>query len=106
MPRPTTKAVDASVLLAHTVTREPMQPGCTDAPKMSRSVLPHRRLLSLDECLEHAASRPVIFPEMTGCHHGKEFISGNLKSSNRFLEIDFQPGRVPTGCGCAGRWVR
>uniref|UniRef100_UPI0038998803 TnsA-like heteromeric transposase endonuclease subunit n=1 Tax=Streptomyces spongiae TaxID=565072 RepID=UPI0038998803 len=43
--RPTTKAVDASVLLARTVTPELMRPGWVDALRMSRSVLPHRRLL-------------------------------------------------------------
>ncbi|MFI0239334.1 hypothetical protein [Streptomyces sp. NPDC016845] len=47
--RPTTKAVDASVLPARTVTPELMRPGWTDALRMSRSVLPHRRLLALDE---------------------------------------------------------
>ncbi|MEU9399446.1 hypothetical protein [Streptomyces sp. SID4985] len=49
---------DASLLLAHALTPEPMRPGWSDALKMSRPVLPHRRLLSLDERLEHAAARP------------------------------------------------
>lgn len=89
--RPTTKAVDASVLLARTVTPELMRPGWADALKMSRSVLPHRRLLSLDERLAHAAARPVIVPEMIVCDHGKAFISRNFLASCRFLEIDFQP---------------
>ncbi|WP_275562822.1 hypothetical protein [Streptomyces sp. 5-6(2022)] len=60
--RPTTKSVDASLLLARALTPEPMRPGWVDALKMSRSVLPHRRLLSLDERLEHAAARPVDHP--------------------------------------------
>ncbi len=89
--RPTTKSVDASVLLARTVTPELMRPGWVEALKMSRSVLPHRRLLSLDERLEHAAAKPVIVPEMIVCDHGKVFISRNFRSSCRFLEIDFQP---------------
>ncbi|GAA2126820.1 DDE-type integrase/transposase/recombinase [Kitasatospora saccharophila] len=89
--RPTTKAVDASVLLARTVTPELMRPGWVEALKMSRSVLPHRRLLSLDERLEHAAAKPVIVPEMIVCDHGKVFVSRNFRSSCRFLEIDFQP---------------
>ncbi|WUD05985.1 hypothetical protein OG586_06965 [Streptomyces murinus] len=62
--RPTTKSVGASVLLARTVTPELMRPGWVEALKMSRSVLPHRRLLALDERLEHAAARPVIVPEL------------------------------------------
>ena len=89
--RPTTKSVDASVLLARTVTPEPMRPGWVDALKMSRSVLPHRRLLTLDERLEHAAARPVIVPETIVCDHGKVFISRNFKSACRFLEIEFLP---------------
>ncbi|MFJ5881689.1 integrase [Kitasatospora cineracea] len=95
--RPTTKAVDASVLLARTVTPELMRPGWADALRMSRSVLPHRRLLSLDERLEHAAARPVIVPEMIVCDHGKAFISRNFKASCRFLEIDFQPAHKGSG---------
>lgn len=89
--RPTTKSVDASVLLARTVTPELMRPGWVDALRMSRSVLPHRRLLTLDERLEHAAARPVIVPEMIVCDHGKVFISRNFLASCRFLEIDVQP---------------
>lgn len=89
--RPTTKAVDASVLLARTVTPELMRPGWVDALRMSRSVLPHRRLLSIDERLVHAAARPVIVPEMIVCDHGKAFMSRNFLASCRFLQIDLQP---------------
>ncbi|MFF3738137.1 hypothetical protein [Streptomyces sp. NPDC002566] len=95
--RPTTKSVDASVLLARTVTPELMRPGWKDALSMSRSVLPHRRLLALDEQLEHAAARPVIVPEMIVCDHGSVFISRNFRSSCRFLEIEFQPTHKGSG---------
>ncbi|MER6050691.1 TnsA-like heteromeric transposase endonuclease subunit [Streptomyces sp. NPDC001793] len=89
--RPSTKSVDASVLLARTVTPELMRPGWVDALRMSRSVLPYRRLLDIDERLEHAGAKPVIVPEMIVCDHGMVFISRNFKASCRFLEIDFQP---------------
>ncbi|MFJ1834462.1 TnsA-like heteromeric transposase endonuclease subunit [Streptomyces sp. NPDC088175] len=89
--RPSTKSVDASVLLARTLTPEVMRPGWADAMRMSRSVLPYRRLLDIDERLEHAAARPVIVPEMIVCDHGMVFISRNFKASCRFLKIDFQP---------------
>ncbi|WP_443051423.1 Mu transposase C-terminal domain-containing protein [Streptomyces sp. JV184] len=89
--RPTTKSVDASVLLARTVTPEPMRPGWADALAMSRSVLPYRRLLQIDERLAHAAARPVIVPETIVCDHGKVFVSRNFQSSCRFLQIEFQP---------------
>ncbi|MEU6245517.1 hypothetical protein [Streptomyces sp. NPDC047024] len=48
---------DASLLLAHALAPEPMRPGWSDALKMSRPVLPHRRPLSLDERLAHAVAR-------------------------------------------------
>jgi hypothetical protein len=89
--RPTTKSVDASLLLAHTVTPEPMRPGWAEALQMSRSVLPHRRMLELDQRLEHAAARPVITPETIVCDRGKAFISHNFRSACRMLGINLQP---------------
>jgi putative transposase len=55
MLRPSTKAVDAALLLARTLNPEPMRRGWPDALRMSRSVLPHRRLAGEDERLRHAA---------------------------------------------------
>ena len=81
--RPTTKAVDASLLLARTLTPEPMRPGWPDALRMARSVLPHQRLVAIDERLAHAAARPVIVPETIVCDHGMVYMSQNV------------PGRVP-----------
>jgi len=96
--RPTTKSVDASLLLARTVTPEPMRPGWADALSMARSVLPHQRLLELDQRLAHAAARPVIVPETIVCDHGKAFISQNFRSACRMLGITVQPAhpRTPT----------
>ncbi len=96
--RPTTKSVDASLLLARTVTPEPMRPGWAGALSMARSVLPHQRLLELDQRLQHAAARPVIVPETIVCDHGKAFISHNFRSSCRMLGITVQPAhpRTPT----------
>jgi hypothetical protein len=94
--RPTTKSIDAAVLLARTVTPEPMRPGWPDALRMSRSVLPHRRLLALDARMEHAAARPVILPETIVCDHGKVFLSHNFRASCRFLGINFQPAHEGT----------
>lgn len=94
--RPTTKSVDASVLLARTLTPEPMRPGWVDALAMSRSVLPYERLLSIDQRLQHAAARPVIVPETIVCDHGKVFVSRNFRASCRFLGINFQPAHEGT----------
>jgi len=49
--RPTTKSVDAALLLARALTPEPMRPGWSDALRMSRSVLPHRSLTDVDQRL-------------------------------------------------------
>lgn len=54
--RPTTRAVDAALLLARAMTPEPMRPGWSDALRMSRSVLPHRRLTQIDQRLQDAAA--------------------------------------------------
>lgn len=89
--RPTTKAVDAALLLARALTPEPMRPGWTDALRMARSVLPHRRLLDLDQRLEHAAARPVIVPETIVCDHGKVYLSQTFRNACRAMGINLQP---------------
>jgi len=89
--RPTTKSVDASLLLARTVTPEPMRPGWAEALAMSRPVLPHRRMLELDQRLEHAAARPVMVPETIVCDRGNVFISRNFRVACASLGINFQP---------------
>ena len=94
--RPSTKSVDASVLLARTLTPEPMRPGWVDALRMSRSVLPHQRLMGIDERLEHAAARPVIVPHTIVCDHGKVFVSRNFRLSCQLLGINFQPAHKAT----------
>jgi hypothetical protein len=94
--RPTTKSVDAAVLLARAVTPEPMRPGWAQALAMSRSALPYRRLLDIDVRLEHAAARPVIIPETIVVDHGKIFVSRNFQAACRFLGINFQPAHEGT----------
>jgi hypothetical protein len=95
--RPTTKSVDASVLLARTVTPEPMRPGWPQAMRMSASALPFRRMLSIDERLEHAAARPVIIPQVITVDHGKVFVSESFRASCEFLGVSLQPARKATG---------
>jgi len=94
--RPTTKAVDAALLLARTLTPEPMRPGWPDALRMSRSVLPHRSLLAVDARLEHAAARPVIVPETIVCDHGSVYVSQTFRSACRSLGINYQPAHPDT----------
>jgi hypothetical protein len=86
-----TKAVDASLLLARTVTPEPMRPGWIEALHMSRSVLPFEHMLDIDERIAHAAARPVIVPETIVFDQGKVFVSDNFRASCLRLNIDLQP---------------
>jgi hypothetical protein len=94
---PTTKAMDASLLLARSLTPEPMRPGWIEALSLAASVLPYERLLSIDERLEHAAARPVIIPDTIVIDHGSVFVSGNFRDSCRYLGISIQPARLATG---------
>ena len=94
--RPTTKAVDASLLLARALTPEPMRPGWADALRLTRSVLPHQSLTSIDARLEHAAARPVIVPETIVCDHGKAYLSATFRSACRSLGISLAPAHPDT----------
>jgi hypothetical protein len=89
--RPSTKAVDAALLLARSLTPEPMRPGWVDALKMSRSVLPHRRLTEIDQRLADAAARPVIVPGTIVCDHGMVYMSQTFRNACRAMGINFQP---------------
>jgi putative transposase len=94
--RPTTKAVDASLLLARALTPEPMRPGWADALRLTRSVLPVQSLTSIDARLEHAAARPVIVPETIVCDHGKAYLSATFRSACRSLGISLAPAHPGT----------
>jgi hypothetical protein len=94
--RPTTKAVDAALLLARAMTPEPMRPGWSDALRMSRSVLPHRSLTGIDQRLADAAARPVIAPETIVCDRGKAYLSQTFRTACRSLGISWQPAHPDT----------
>jgi putative transposase len=94
--RPSTKAVDASLLLARALTPEPMRPGWADALRLTRSVLPYQSLTSIDERLGHAAARPVIVPETIVCDHGKAYLSATFRSACRSLGISLAPAHPDT----------
>ena len=95
--RPTTKAADASVLLARALTPEPTRPGWPEALKMAHSVLPYERLLDIDARLEQAAARPVIVPDTIVIDHGSVFISAGFRSACRHLGISVQPAHLGSG---------
>jgi putative transposase len=76
--RPTTKSVDAALLLARAVTPAVMRPGRPEALRMEYSALPYQRMLSIDERLEHAAAVPPIIPESIVIDGGSAFASRNF----------------------------
>ncbi|KUN59276.1 integrase [Streptomyces griseorubiginosus] len=78
------------------VTPEAMRPGWAEALRLSRSGLPHRRLLSIDKRLEHAAARPVTVPETIVCDHGSVFILHAFRASCRHLGINLQAAHKAT----------
>ncbi|MEV7931161.1 Mu transposase C-terminal domain-containing protein [Kitasatospora sp. NPDC088779] len=100
-----TKAVDAALLLARTLVAEPMRPGWAEALRMSASLIPHARLMSVDARLEHAAAKPVIVPDTIVIDHGKVFISETFTAACRTLGISVQPARpaTPTDKGIVER---
>ncbi|MDX3309253.1 Mu transposase C-terminal domain-containing protein [Streptomyces sp. ME08-AFT2] len=100
-----TKAVDAALLLARILVPEPMRPGWANALRMSASLIPHARLMSIDARLEHAAAKPVIVPETIVVDRGKVFISDTFIAACRTLGISLQPARpaTPTDKGVVER---
>jgi transposase InsO family protein len=95
--RPATRSVDASVLLARSLTPEPMRPGWPQALEMAHSVLPYDRLLGIDERLGHAAAKPVIIPDTIVIDHGSVFVSASFRASCRHLGISIQPAHLASG---------
>jgi putative transposase len=94
--RPTTKAVDAALLLARRMTPEPMRPGWPQAISMAYSALPYQAMRSIDERLENAAAKPVIVPETIVFDHGKAYLSDTFRSACRTLGISIQPAHPDT----------
>ncbi|RAX46936.1 hypothetical protein DQ353_19285 [Arthrobacter sp. AQ5-05] len=94
--QPTTKAVDASLLLAKCLTPEMMRPGWPEAISMAASALPYRSMRSIDERLEGAADKPVITPETSVWDHGKAYLSNTFKASCRSPGISIQPAHLDT----------
>ncbi|KPN44999.1 integrase [Mycobacterium intracellulare subsp. chimaera] len=94
--RPTTKAVDVSLLVAKAMTPEPMRPGWCQAITMAASTLPYQIMRSIDERLENAAARPIITPENIVYDNGAVYISATFRSACRTLGISMQPAHKDT----------
>ena len=94
---PTTKAVDAAAVLARMLVPEPMRPGWPESLHHAHSVIPHERLLSIDERFANAAAKPVIIPETINCDRGRVYLSETFMRACATLGISVQPARPYTG---------
>jgi hypothetical protein len=94
---PTTKAVDAAAVLARMLVPEPMRPGWPESLHHAHSVIPHDRLLSIDERFANAAGKPVIIPETINCDRGRVYLSETFLRACSTLGISVQPARPYTG---------
>jgi hypothetical protein len=94
---PTTKAVDAASVLARMLVPEPMRPGWSESLHHAHSVIPHERLLSIDERFANAAAKPVIVPETINCDRGRVYLSETFLRACVSLGISVQPARPYTG---------
>jgi hypothetical protein len=94
---PTTKAVDAAAVLARTLVPEPMRPGWAESLHHAHSVIPHERLLTIDERFANAAAKPVIIPETINCDRGRVYLSETFLRACSTLGISVQPARPYTG---------
>ncbi|MFE3852113.1 Mu transposase C-terminal domain-containing protein [Streptomyces griseorubiginosus] len=86
-----TKAVDASLLLAEMAVPHPARPTWPAALHLSHAEVPYQRMLSLDERLEGAASRPVIVPETIIVDRGKIYLSQGFVAACETLGVSVQP---------------
>ncbi|WP_197287614.1 transposase [Streptomyces apocyni] len=96
---PGSKLTDVAVLLAQMMTPMTMRPDWPATLSMASSVIPHERLVSLDERLNDAAARPVIVPKMIVVDQGKVFVSPATRAACESLGISLQP--VPPANGPA-----
>lgn len=94
---PTTKAVDAAAVLARMLVPEPMRPGWSESLHHAHSVIPHDRLLNIDERFANAAAKPVIIPETINCDRGRVYLSETFLRACTSLGISVQPARPYTG---------
>lgn len=102
---PSTKAVDATAVLARMVVPQPLRPGWPESLLLARSGLPFESLVSLDARFEQAQALPVILPDTLVCDRGSVYMSETFLRACRYLGISVQPARpyTPTDKGVVER---
>lgn len=82
-----TKAVDAAVLLARSLTPPTVQPGWTDALELARALAPSGAIAPTSIVQADLATRPVIMVETVTVDRGKVFLSETFLAACERLEI-------------------
>lgn len=102
---PSTKAVDATAVLARVVVPQPLRPGWPESLMLAHSSLPFDRLVSIDARFEQAQALPVILPDTLVCDRGSVYMSETFLRACRHLGISVQPARpyTPTDKGVVER---
>ncbi|BAJ28202.1 MULTISPECIES: Mu transposase C-terminal domain-containing protein [Kitasatospora] len=88
-----TKAIDIGLLLADVMTPEPMRPHWPDVLRYQMLTPTADRFLDVDERLQQAAARPVIYPETIVFDHGKPYTSEVVQRACLRWKIDLQDAR-------------
>jgi transposase InsO family protein len=92
-----TKSSDVSLLIAGAMTPEPMRPGWAERVRATHESSPLAELVDLDERLETAAAKPVVYPEVFAVDNGKAYISEAAKHACQHLGISLMVGRYYQG---------
>lgn len=101
-----TQAVDAALLLAEMAVPHPARPTWPDALRFAHSsLIPHQRLLTLDQRLHGAAARPAVVPETIVTDRGSVYLSKAFTAACETLGISVQasPPYAPTAKGIVER---
>lgn len=93
---PSTKAVDATAVLARMVVPQPLRPGWPESLMLARSGLPFESLVSMDARFQQAQALPVILPDTLVCDRGSVYMSETFLRACRYLGISVQPARPYT----------
>ena len=102
---PSTKAVDATAVLARMMVPQPLRPGWPESLLLARSGLPFESLVSVDARFAQAQALPVIVPDTLVCDRGSVYLSETFLRACRYLGISVQPARpyTPTDKGVVER---
>lgn len=90
-------------VLARMLVPEPMRPGWAESLHHAHSVIPHERLMSIDERFANAAAKPVIIPETINCDRGRVYLSETFLRACTTLGISVQPASPPCQPGSTPR---